>query len=165
MKPLFIASCLLPCVVLITGCGSSSDTTQQESAVESQPSTPAPPPTPPQPTAAVETRTDTIAALHQQQAQEIEPPPKASRVLEGQYSVQVGAYRKAANATARENLARTRFDLPATSEYSEKLSVYRVRVGAFRSFREAVAFRDKIRDAYPGEFGDAWIVNTKKEHE
>ena len=165
MKPLLLAGCLLLCVVLNSGCGSSSDTTQQTTVVENQPSSPAPPPTQPQPTAAIETRTDTIAAFHQQQAQEIEPLPKASQALEGQYRVQVGAFRKAANATARETLARSRFNLPTTSEYSEKLSVYRVRVGAFRSFHEAVAFRDKIKAAYPGEFGDAWIANTAKEHE
>ncbi len=162
MKPSLTIASLVLSGVLASGCGSSDETTQQETSTENQAPPISPPPAQTQSPVSVETRTDTIATIHQQ-TQEPEPAPKAALILEGPYRVQVGAFRKAAHATALESIAKGRFGLPATSEYSEKLSVYRVRVGGFRTLRDALAFRNKIKKTFPDEFSDAWVVNTAKE--
>lgn len=163
MKPFLFFFLLLPCTLVLAGCGSSEEATQDETGTEGQEVQQAPPPAPTQP-ASVETKTDTIATVHQQ-AQEPEPPQKTVSPVTGKFRVQVGAFRKAAHATALENLVKGRFSLPTTSEYSQARGVYRVRVGEFSAFSEANAFRTKIRKDYPAEFGDAWIVDTEREHE
>ncbi len=164
LKPPTITACLLLCALLAAGCGSSGEAIQQETSTESVAPPPPPTPTQQQPAARVETRTDTIATMHQP-AQESEPAPRAPSGDQGQYQVQVGAFHKAAHATALENVARDRFNLPTTSAYSEKLTVYRVRIGGFHSLREAVGFRNKIKKAYPADFSDAWVVDLRREHE
>lgn len=162
MKTFLVLSCFLPFVLFLPGCGSSEEGTQENTAAVGQEVQP--PPAQKTPPASVETRTDTIATVRQP-LPEPEPPQKSVTGMIARYRVQVGAFRKAANATALENRVKGRYSLPTTSEYSQARGVYRVRIGEFQTFSEASAFRAKIRKEYPSEFGDAWIVDTEREHE
>ncbi len=162
MKSSLTIACLLLCGIIASGCGSSENATQEETSTESQAPPPSPPPAQTQSPVGVETRTDTIATIHQA-IQEPEPAPRAAPSFDGAYCVQVGAFHKAAHATALESLTKDRFHMPTTSQYFEKLSVYRVRVCGFRTIRDALSFKNKITKAYPGEFDDAWVIDRGKE--
>ena len=161
MKPILALACLLLPALFFIACGASRESSDDGTTyVQSQ--TASAPPQESRQSMSIATHTDTIATIHQPTT-EPEPTPKTSVSSDASYKVQVGAYHKAAHATARENLSKNRFNLSTTSEYSEKLGVYRVRVGAFKTQAEAVAFSRKLRKEYPAEFGDAWIVNLEKE--
>ncbi|MGA9119247.1 MAG: SPOR domain-containing protein [Bacteroidota bacterium] len=151
-------ACVLLGAAICPGCGSTDDVSQQTD----QEKQPQPQAAAAQPPVSIETRTDTIASIHQQ-VPEPETAPRLPALSNGLYRVQVGAFRKAANATTWENFSKKRLGQPAVSEYSERLGVYRVRVGAFETMREVLTFWRKIRKEYPKEFGDAWVIIPGRE--
>jgi hypothetical protein len=150
--PLTLA-CVLFGLVFCPGCGSTDDTTQSTD----QGNAPPPPAAESRPSVSIETRTDTIATLHQQVPEQESPPRKAHPAVP-LYRIQVGAFHRAANASSWVAFVRRQLGLPTVSEYSETRGVYRVRVGAFETKREALKYWRKLRRDLPRQFGDAWVV-------
>jgi cell division septation protein DedD len=79
------------------------------------------------------------------------------------YTVQIGAFARAANALRFEKQARGRYpDLPVSNRFDKSDRLYRVSVGVFGTKREASALRRSMREQYPKEYHDAWVIYTSR---
>ncbi|MER3524591.1 MAG: hypothetical protein C4326_11150 [Ignavibacteria bacterium] len=133
---------------VVCGCGTTSDTDRRW--LQLPPDTVAQAPQPD-----FETRTDTIA-VHT--TADISPRAAASPADTVRFSVQIGAFRNRRFAGAAQSKARARFELPVISDYIPARRLYHLRVGFFETREQAEAFRAKIIQHYPNEYGDAWVV-------
>lgn len=80
------------------------------------------------------------------------------RPIDPAYTVQVGAFAKAANALSCQKLAKERF--PGTFVYNSfdsGLRLYRVSLGKFASREGASALRREIMNHHPNEYSQAWV--------
>ena len=105
------------------------------------------------------TRQDTVrAALVRTQ----KPAPRIVAPIErpanAKYTVQIGAFARAANALRAQKHARSRFPgTPTYDVYIPAAKVYRVSVGRFEERSAASTFRRRIIAAYPLEYAQCWI--------
>lgn len=79
------------------------------------------------------------------------------------YTVQVGAFRNAGNALRFQGTAKQRkpgFPVPNTYDPSDKL--YRVSIGLFKMKREADSLRRELRQQFPKDYHDAWVIYTNR---
>ncbi len=143
-----VLSAALVALAIAAGCGSHEQATEEQSVIPQQQEQ--------QPPVSIETRTDTVAAIH---APAQEPPSRPATTAGAQrFKVQIGAFRDPQHASLVQNLARERFALPASNEYDTGTGTYRIRIGSFETRKDAEDFRRKIQQEFPGEYGDAWII-------
>lgn len=151
---LISALLLLVSVTLVSGCGSTDETREEE-----VPTPEAPPPpvvsAPVEPPVSFSTRTDTVLS-----APAVTPtaPVVNQRPPETQYLVQVGAFKDAEKATRVQNVTRERLAMTVLNDYNTLIGMYQIRVGFFETREAAAAFRDRIVKDYPEEYRDSWIV-------
>jgi cell division septation protein DedD len=135
-------------LLAVSGCGTSSESDRRwlqlpaDSAARS-------------PKTEFETQTDTIAA---QQQEEQAPRGTSPRPTGARYAVQIGSFRMQGNASRAVAQARQRFQQPVVNDYNSPRQRYQVRVGFFLTREDAEAFRTRIVNEYPREYGDAWVV-------
>lgn len=146
MRPFLLS--LISAGLAVSGCGTSAETDRQwlqlpvdsiAHASESQ----------------FQTHTDTVAAQ-----QHKEPPARGTsqQPAGARYTVQIGSFRIQRNASEAQARARQRFQQAVVNDYNSARRRYQIRVGFFPTREEAEAFRTKIVNEYPREYGDAWIV-------
>lgn len=73
-----------------------------------------------------------------------------------QYSVVIGSFINKTNAESLRNRMQVRGYQPVLAK-NEK-DMYRVIVATFDNKTDAYSERDAVRDRYPDEFGDAWLL-------
>jgi len=148
MQTHFLALFVIAGVLGVAGCGTSSESDRRWLQL--------PPDSAEQGHASVfETRMDTVAVQQQKER----PAQGALQQSTGaRFAVQIGSFRIRRNASEAQALARQRFQLPVVSDYNSARRSYQIRVGFFSTREEAMAFRTRIVNEYPREYGDAWIV-------
>ncbi len=146
MRSLFLS--LVTVGVTVSGCGTSAESDRRwlQLPVDSTARTSE---------SEFETQTDTVAAQQQQ-----EPPAHGTlqQPAGTRYTVQIGSFQRQRNASVAQAMARQRFELPVVNDYNTARRRYQIRVGFFLTREEAAAFRSRIVNEYPREYGDAWIV-------
>ncbi len=138
-------------LVIAAGCG-TSEPTEESAAV------PAPQPPPP-PKAAFETRTDTVSALHRSDRSH---PPTSPREAQVRFMVQIGAFKDPQRASRIQTTARERYHLPVLNDYNSRYALYQIRIGFFESRDAAYTFRQRMRQDFPSDYNDAWVVQLKR---
>jgi cell division septation protein DedD len=74
------------------------------------------------------------------------------------YTVQIGAFARAANALRAQKRARAEFPgTPTSSVYLPSPRVYRVSVGRFGDRMSANRFRVQIMKKFPQEYAQCWV--------
>ena len=154
-------------IVLLSGCGSNEPLLEDEPSAE--PATTQAPPEqepqapPPAPSVAVETHTDTVTTLHQQQpATEVSEASGERQVQSsGNFVVQIGAFKKARHATACQKKALERFPGKVLNAFDQPRGLYLIRVGSFASRSEAMSFADHVRSEFTSEYRDAFVATTE----
>jgi hypothetical protein len=74
------------------------------------------------------------------------------------YTVQIGAYGKAANALRIQKTAKERFPgQPVFSEFLKDVKMYRVNIGRYNNREDAVILYDSIKQKYPEEYKQCWV--------
>lgn len=150
-------SCLLAGILVLllgAGCGS---TEEAEEAADPLP----PPPVwqPADPPVSFQTQTDTVVSatpLNQPK------PVVASRNTELRFTVQVGAFKDAHNASRVQALTRQRCAVPVLNDFNTEIGLYQIRVGFFETREAAQAFRQQLVADYPEDYRDAWIVQLTR---
>jgi len=74
------------------------------------------------------------------------------------YSVQIGAFKEAANAASAEERARERFPHPILRYQDHTAGLYHVRVGRFSTRGAAEELKAEMQATYPRDYRDCWIV-------
>jgi cell division septation protein DedD len=139
--------------LMISGCGSSSESDRDWMNVSPMDSTATAPRT-------FETRTDTVQAQSEQHPSTL--PSTTTSATGSQYTVQIGAFKDAKLAGAAQALARKRYQLPAVNDYNTQRRRYQVRIGFFDTLEEANQFCAKLRKEFAAEYKHAWVVQLNK---
>jgi cell division septation protein DedD len=80
-------------------------------------------------------------------------PPNA------QYTVQVGAFRRASNALRLQRTVKRRFStLPVYNDYHAADKLYRVSVGKFAKLSEAASLRRRLIDSDSSAYAQCWVT-------
>ena len=145
---------LLPMIVAMTffvGCGSSEDTRRdwlstQDSTAQTRRTT-------------FETSTDTVTTQGVTGASET-TNAAGSRIV--RFTVQIGSFRDAKNASVVQTSARQRYQLPVVNVYNAAGHLYQVRIGFFETEEQAIAFRATLMNEHPLDYKDAWVVEINK---
>ena len=140
--------------VLLTGCGSSTETQEAET-----PPSQAPIVKQTVPKIEFETKIDTVA-LEQSRLDSMRPPQM--RGVEVRYMVQIGAFKDAHHASIVQSAARERYHVPALNDYNTASSLYQIRLGFFETREAAAAFRQRLQKDYPHDYRDAWVVQLNR---
>ena len=150
--PLISATCAL---FLLSGCGTTEEV---DELPEQIPQPPVVQPTRP-PAMQLETRTDTVNAVHG-----AGHPLENSKSREPQvkFMVQIGAFKNPHNASAVQILARERYHLPVLNDYNTKSGLYHIRIGFFETKESAYAFRQKMLADHPDSYKDSWVVQLRR---
>ena len=155
MRP---TSVVLACSLFLGGCAPT------ETARETPPEpvtpvavTPAPPPAQ-QPEVLV-SKVDTIKA-----AGTAETVVADSTLAEGEirFSVQIGAFREPANASAAQVRARERYTFPVLNDFLEVPGLYRIRIGSFMTREEAQTFLARMKAGFPADYKNSFILQLKR---
>jgi cell division septation protein DedD len=153
MRPLFFV--VMACSLFIGGCAATDSTVQETSApVAVQEATPAPPPP-----AELVARVDTIEA-----AGTAEAVVADSTLAEGEvrFSIQIGAFKEPANASATQARARERYTLPVLNEFQEHTGLYRIRIGSFTTREEAQSHLQRMKTDFPADYKRSFILQLKR---
>jgi cell division septation protein DedD len=78
------------------------------------------------------------------------------------FSIQIGAYKEPANASAAQSHARERYTLPVLNEFQERPGLYRIRIGNFATREEAAAQLARMRTAFPADYRDSFILQLQR---
>jgi cell division septation protein DedD len=151
MRP-FIA--LLAGALLAAGCAATDSTVQETAAPAAVPAvTPAPPP----PSELV-ARVDTIEAAG------LTEVTADSTLAEGEvrFSVQIGAFKEPANASAAQTRARERYPFPVLNEFQEHAGLYRIRIGSFATREEAQAHLQRMKTDFPADYKHSFILQLTR---
>jgi cell division septation protein DedD len=140
---------------VLCGCGSSEVTVQQNPP---QPQAPVVQETPKRPE--FETRTDTVAAVRTATRQQLGNPLRRDPQI--RFMVQIGAFKDPKNASVVQTDARQRYRLPVLNDYHTKLGLYQIRIGFFETRDAAQAFRLRMRQEFPADYKDCWVVQLKR---
>ncbi|MBI5471180.1 MAG: SPOR domain-containing protein [Ignavibacteriae bacterium] len=143
---------LLPMVAAflgVIGCGPSDETSR-----ESPPDT-----TSQTRRTTFETSTDTVTAQGASAGSETTHAQDDGVV---RFTVQIGSFRDAKNASLLQTSARQRLQLPVVNVYNAAGRLYQVRVGFFETEEQAIAFRGTLLQEYSHEYKDAWVVEINK---
>jgi cell division septation protein DedD len=170
-----VYACVLLLSAALGGCTASSELGSEEpelsAAVRPDTTTFVPPaaaPAVPAPTRkqGFTTREDTIEVESAQGSRRPEhtavivqrrtPTPKTS------FCVQVGAFRVETNAERAVATLEKRFKHPAVKFFDDAIKLHRVAVGMFATRREAVRFAAAMKNAYPKEYQDAWVIRRQE---
>lgn len=105
-------------------------------------------------------RQDTVSiALVKRERMKASAVRKIVRPENPMYTVQVGAFSKAANALRAQKIAKGRFkDKPIFNRFDPDDKMYRVSVGKFDTGEDASAFRHAIMKQYSDEYVQCWII-------
>ena len=157
MRPCIV---VLACSLFLGGCAATDGTRNETSVPEA--ATPAPPPSQPpvqqQPEEFV-ARVDTIEAAGTAGTAVADTTLADGEVL---FSIQIGAFKEPANASATQALARERYTLPVLNEFQEQAGLYRIRIGNFVSREEATAYLVRMRAAFPADYRDSFILQLQR---
>ncbi len=141
-------------ILILAGCGSASDTDREwmnippmDTTVQARKTT-------------FETRTDTIDAEGAQPKTQTDPAAAASAEL--RFTVQIGSFTDAKNASLAQAAARQRYQLPVVNDYDAQRRRYQIRIGFFESKEAAGAFCAKLKSDFPQEYKDAWVAPINK---
>jgi cell division protein FtsN len=141
-------------ILILAGCGSASDTDREwmnippmDTTVQARKTT-------------FETRTDTIDAEGAQPKTQTDPAVAASAEL--RFTVQIGSFTDAKNASLAQAAARQRYQLPVVNDYDAQRRRYQIRIGFFESKEAAGAFCAKLKSDFPQEYKDAWVAPINK---
>jgi cell division protein FtsN len=141
-------------MLILAGCGSSSDTDREwmnippmDTTVQARKTT-------------FETRTDTIDAEGAQPKTQTDAAVAASAEL--RFTVQIGSFTDAKNASLAQAAARQRYQLPVVNDYDAQRRRYQIRIGFFESKEAAGAFCAKLKSDFPLEYKDAWVAPINK---
>lgn len=141
-------------ILILAGCGSSSDADREwmnippmDTTVHARKTT-------------FETRTDTIDAEGAQPKTQTSPATAASAEL--RFTVQIGSFTDAKNASLAQATARRRYQLPVVNDYDAQRRRYQIRIGFFESKEAASAFCAKLQSDFPQEYKDAWVAQINK---
>jgi cell division protein FtsN len=107
-----------------------------------------------------ETRTDTIDAEGAQPKTQTDAAVAASAEL--RFTVQIGSFTDAKNASLAQAAARQRYQLPVVNDYDAQRRRYQIRIGFFESKEAASAFCTKLKSDFPLEYKDAWVAPINK---
>jgi cell division septation protein DedD len=121
-----------------------------------------PPPTvvkPVPPKMEFETKTDTIA-LERSQLDSVEL--HHLRDVQVRYMVQIGAFKDPQYASSVQTIARERYHMPALNDYNTSLALYQIRIGFFETREDAYTFKQRMRQEYPNDYKDAWVVQLRR---
>jgi len=140
--------------VILWGCGSSEDAVQQ-----TPPEPPPPVVRPVQKKPEFETKTDTIATMLKRERQQSSAPRRDPQI---RFMVQIGAFKDPKNASVIQTSARQRYRLPVLNDYHTKLGLYQIRIGFFETREAAQAFRLRMRQEFPDDYKDCWVVQLKR---
>lgn len=106
----------------------------------------------------LETRTDTIDTVAKE-AKRLSPAP--AETTGTRYLVQIGAFKEPRNASKLQSLARERFQLTVLNTFDPGPGLYQVRLGYLDTYNDARAFCEQLKQDYPGEYQDCWVVRQK----
>jgi len=154
---LFATTAALALVLYIGGC-TASEEAEQEEGVKKE----APVPTQPETKTTMKKDTAEVKVMPPAKAEsetEMKPTPATPVTL---YAVQIGAFESEANASRAEQTIKARFSSPVRKYFDETTKLYKVAVGSFSTKDQALEFRKLLNEKYPGEYQDAWIVETPK---
>ena len=167
--------------IILTGCSSSSGTTQKEStdstsvgqadtsALQIQ-QTPHEKKSRKQRISSsgkqqgFETQEDTIEAqivTRKQATLHPKAPPQRLKKKK-YYSVQIGAFRIMSNADHAQKLAKQRYKNPIYHFYDKAIKMYRVTVGNFSKIKDAFGFLKTVQSKHPKEYKDAWVAEMRR---
>jgi cell division septation protein DedD len=150
-----ILSLIALCPFMFGSCGSTSELGDLPPA--------APPAAPPAQESPVrrefETRTDTVTT---EKATIPSAAPAAAREPVIRYTVQIGAFKNAQNASQVQTVARERYHLPVINDYDINQAMYQIRIGFFESQEVAQAFGERLRREFPADYRDSWVVQLKR---
>ena len=162
----FVSLCFLA-AILLAGCSSSQESSEQKESTPPQPAQKVPEESP-KPEPKITPRADTLnvdVKNDQRPAYEPKPAPEPTEQVmpRGGYTVQIGAYKMPDNAERIASLARERYGAKSVFTIIDKMdNLYKVMVGDFTSKDEARRFRDEMAQRYPGDYKDAWVSETSK---
>lgn len=157
MRPCIV---VLACSLFLGGCA-ATDGTRNEASVPGAAtvSTPAPQPTAQQQPEEFVARVDTIEAAGTAGAVVADTTLADGAVL---FSIQIGAYKEPANASAAQSQARERYTLPVLNEFQPSPGLYRIRIGNFSTREEATAHLVRMRVAFPADYKDSFILQLQR---
>lgn len=150
LKSTFLRVVMVGCAWLIAGCGSSENVDRDWSAL--------PDTTAQTRKSSFETRTDTVLAADGKRSTEASEV-NASPV---RFTVQIGSYSIAKNASAAQGVARQRYSLPVVNEYNAARRMYQIRIGFFETDAAAKEFRLQLVRDHPADYKGAWVVQITK---
>lgn len=143
--------------LLAGGCAATDSTVPETTApVAAQPVTSVPPPPPP---AELVARVDTIEASGLSEVMAAD-----STLAEGEvrFSIQIGAFKEPANASALQAQARERYPLPVLNEFQEHPGLYRIRIGSFATREEAQIQLQRMKTDFPADYKRSFILQLKR---
>lgn len=150
----------LTCSLFLGGCAATDGTRNDTSAPEA--AAPAPTPLPSavqQPPEEFVARVDTIEAAGMAGSAATDTTVDGGAML---FSIQIGAFKEPANASAAQALARSRYTLPVLNEFQERPGLYRIRIGTFATREEATAHLVRMRTAFPADYRDSFILQLER---
>lgn len=156
MRPCIV---VLACSLFLGGCATTDGTRTDATVPEATPpSTPPPQPPAQQPEEFV-ARVDTIEAAGLAVTAGTDTTVAGGEIL---FSIQIGAYKEPANASAAQSHARERYTLPVLNEFQERQGLYRIRIGNFATREEAAAHLVRMRTAFPTDYRDSFILQLQR---
>ena len=139
--------------VFLPGCGSS-----EEPAAVEKPAPPAPRNESPE-RVQFHTHADTVTALNAGEHGTVGAPGRTAQI---RFMVQIGAFRDPHHASEVQGEARKQYHMPVLNDFLAGPGLYQIRIGFFESRENARAFRQQMRQDYPSEYSDSWIVQLKR---
>lgn len=77
--------------------------------------------------------------------------------------VQIGAFKDPYNASRIQTLARARYRIPVLNDFHPVYGLYQIRIGFFETVEAARGFRDRLRQEFPNDYADSWVVQLKRQ--
>jgi cell division septation protein DedD len=102
---------------------------------------------------------DTLLASVVKKSKSSRGPKKMKENAESPvYTIQIGAYTRAANALRMQKRAKEQFaSQPVYSEYDKVAQIYRVNIGRYRNREDVIALFDSIKQKFPEEYKQCWV--------
>ena len=144
--------CTLLLILVLSGCGTTSDTDTSWLDEKAEP-------VPEIDKTTFVTRTDTVTTVGGEQNS---PPITSYSPVAVRFTVQIGSFRNSRYASAVQMHARERYRLPVVNDYNAARKLYQIRIGFFETEQHAADFLARLRTEYPKEYSDAWIVQIAK---
>lgn len=111
----------------------------------------------------VKSSQDTVRAATARKTRPAVKPAPLVKPPNAQYTVQVGAFRRASNALRLQRSVKKQFaSAPVFNDYSASDKLYRVTVGKYAKRSEASSFRRRLIASDSSAFGLCWVTYTKR---